>query len=71
MLVSGAPHGPDMWGGRSSSQGPLCSYSALVCVSSFRICLLAGACAFQPPSSFTDDGFNDFVRLLKLLIIFI
>ena len=42
MLVSGAPHGPGIWGGWSSSQGPCVLYTVhlLVSVHFASVCLL-------------------------------
>ena len=43
--------------GYSILQGPLGSYSSHVCASSFRICLLAGACAVQVCCFFFSSSF--------------
>ena len=51
------PHGQGIWGSHSILQGPLGFYSSHVCASSFRICLLAGACAVQVCCSQGCHGF--------------
>ena len=57
-------------GGYSILQGPLGSYGSHVCASSFRICLLAGACAVQVCCSQSLPPFGKYGFVVHVVSIF-